>query len=138
MICSTLDPALRMEDDGVNPAVWFLSAAVLAFITATPGPLQALWDMYIVAPFRNLTTASLRKKDVEIGRKIAQGGFGTVYLGKSGATIPGIIRKGQVLISSLHKHHERIHINFLSITVEERALHFAVYVNCVNVTALLT
>lgn len=98
--CSTLDPALRMEDDGINPAVWFISAVVLAFLTATPGPLQATWDMYIVAPFRNLRTQQLRKKDVEVGRKLAQGGFGTVYMGKSGATIPGKIRKGQVLISS--------------------------------------
>lgn len=90
-----------MEDEGVNPAVWFIGALVLAFITATPGPLQATWDMYIVAPFKNLTTQSLRKKDVEVGRKLAQGGFGTVYVGRSGATIPGKIRKGQARISLL-------------------------------------
>ena len=98
-MCSTLDPSLRMENDGVNPAVWFIRSVVLAFITATPGPLQATWDMYFVAPFKNLTSPSLRKKDVEVGRKLAQGGFGKVYLGKSGATIPGKIRKGEVCIS---------------------------------------
>lgn len=91
-----------MEDDGVSPAVWVIVAAVLAFITATPGPLQATWDMYCVAPFKNLTSPSLRKKDVEVGRRIAQGGFGTVYMGKSGATIPGRIKKGQVLIYSIY------------------------------------
>jgi hypothetical protein len=85
-----------MEDDGISPAVGLIGALVLSYITATPGPLQATWDIYVVAPFRNLTQPTLSKKDVIVGRKLAQGGFGTVFLGTAGATIPGKIRKGQV------------------------------------------
>jgi hypothetical protein len=85
-----------MEEDGISPLLWVFLAGFMAYMTATPGPLQGAIDYYISAPFLRLTQPSLQPNDVQVGRKLAQGGFGTVYLGTSLASIPGKIRKGQV------------------------------------------
>jgi hypothetical protein len=87
---------LRMEDDGVSPIVGVLLALSLTYLTATPGVLQGFWDTYIVAPLRRVTEAKLQRSDVKIGAKIAEGGFGTVYLGEATTTVPGKVRKGDV------------------------------------------
>jgi len=88
-----------MEEDGISPLVVIIVLLVLAYMTATPGPLQGALDTYIVAPLKQFSEPTLKPENVQVGRKLAQGGFGTVYLGTSGATIPGKIRKGEVLHS---------------------------------------
>lgn len=37
VLCSTLDPVLRMEQTGINPKGLGLIALALAYLTATPG-----------------------------------------------------------------------------------------------------
>ena len=37
ILCSTLDPVLRLEQRGINPQGLALLAVVLAYLTATPG-----------------------------------------------------------------------------------------------------
>lgn len=96
-----------MEEDGISPLVVVIVLLVLAYTTATPGPLQGAVDTYIVAPLKQLTNQTLQPEDVQVGRKLAQGGFGTVYLGTAGATVPGKIRKGEVC-----QMHERNHSYF--------------------------
>jgi hypothetical protein len=95
-VCSTLDPELRKEVSQVSPLLWLLLTVGLAYLTATPGVIQGAYDAYIVAPFLRLTQPQLRRQDIKIGAKLAQGGFGTVYFGESGKTIPGKIDKGEV------------------------------------------
>eukprot|EP00892_Ulva_mutabilis_P010152 jgi/Ulvmu1/7509/UM037_0053.1 len=95
---STLDPALRMEEDGISPVVAVVALIMLAYTTATPGPLQGALDTYVIAPLKQLTEPTLKPENVQVGRKLAEGGFGTVYLGTAGATIPGKIRKGEKII----------------------------------------
>lgn len=85
-----------MEEEGISPVVVVIVLLVLAYTTATPGPLQGFVDTYIMAPLKQLTNQTLKPEDVQVGRKLAQGGFGTVYIGTSGATVPGKIRKGEV------------------------------------------
>jgi hypothetical protein len=94
--CSTLDLELRKEVSQVSPLLWALLALGLAYLTATPGVIQGAYDYYIVGPFLQFTQPQLRRQDVKIGQKLAQGGFGTVYMGESGKTIPGKINKGEV------------------------------------------
>jgi hypothetical protein len=85
-----------MEEDGINPWTFVLLGIAMLYLTASPGVLQGFIDQYIIATFNTVTKPLLTQKDVEIGKKLAVGGFGTVYLGKATATVPGQVRKGQV------------------------------------------
>lgn len=98
-----------MEANTVNPWVWVLLAAAGAYLTVAPGVLQGFVDAYVIAPLQRLTQPSLRKKDVRLGEKLAQGGFGTVYLGTSATTIPGKVNAGEVRAQS-HRHRFSHHL----------------------------
>lgn len=77
--CSTLDPVLRMEQRGINPQGIALLAAIFSYLFAKPGVLPGLLDMYIGAPLQRFRTKIYGRDDFVIGKKIATGGFGTVY-----------------------------------------------------------
>ena len=98
-LCSTLDPSIRMEDDGISPVFWILLGVLLTYLTATPGVLQGFFDTYFIAPFLGLTRPSLKRTDIKIGTKLAEGGFGTVYYGEAVSTVPGQVEKGDVRAS---------------------------------------
>eukprot|EP01025_Chloroclados_australasicus_P025117 TRINITY_DN2509_c0_g2_i1.p1 TRINITY_DN2509_c0_g2~~TRINITY_DN2509_c0_g2_i1.p1 ORF type:complete len:637 (-),score=76.78 TRINITY_DN2509_c0_g2_i1:453-2249(-) len=77
---STLDPALRMEQKGIDPRGVALLSAILIYLTATPGVLQGFWDTYILATYqRKFGLKAYTKDDIKIGKQLAKGGFGTVY-----------------------------------------------------------
>lgn len=95
---STLDPSLRADGSGVSPLLLVVLAPALAYLTAPPGVLQGFFDTYLRTPFLALTTPKLTREGVEVGRKLATGGFGTVYLGTAGTSVPGQIRKGEKII----------------------------------------
>ena len=85
-----------MEENDINPLSFVLIGIATLYLTASPGVLQGFVDNYIVSPFLAFTRRQLTSKDVDMGKKLASGGFGTVYLGKSLTAVPGQIRKGQV------------------------------------------
>jgi hypothetical protein len=64
-----------MEDDGISPLVVVLGLLLLAYGTATPGPLQGAWDTYVLGPLKRLTQPTLKPEDVQVGKRLAQGGF---------------------------------------------------------------
>ena len=76
---STLDAALRGETRGVDPKLFALVGAALAYLTATPGVLQGAWDTYLAAPQMERRREALQLADFKLGRKLATGGFGEVY-----------------------------------------------------------
>ncbi|KAK9816689.1 hypothetical protein WJX72_003731 [[Myrmecia] bisecta] len=79
---STLDPVLRMEQKGLNPQGLALLALAIAYLTATPGVLMGAIDYYILDKIQRLTNVKVyTKDDIKLGRKLAVGGFGTVYRG---------------------------------------------------------
>eukprot|EP01023_Acetabularia_acetabulum_P009110 TRINITY_DN14028_c0_g1_i1.p1 TRINITY_DN14028_c0_g1~~TRINITY_DN14028_c0_g1_i1.p1 ORF type:complete len:585 (-),score=71.46 TRINITY_DN14028_c0_g1_i1:332-2086(-) len=79
---STLDPALRMEQKGIDPRGVALVVAFIAYLCATPGVLQGFWDTYFVAAYqRKFELKPYTKDDITMGKKLATGGFGTVYKG---------------------------------------------------------
>jgi len=84
-----------MEAAGISPWTFVLLGVASLYLTASPGVLQGFVDQYIVAPWR-ATRPQLTAAGVEIGKKLAVGGFGTVYMGRATETVPGQIRKGQV------------------------------------------
>ncbi|KAL3161226.1 hypothetical protein ABBQ38_009592 [Trebouxia sp. C0009 RCD-2024] len=98
---STLDPVLRMEQKGINPEGVGLVALALAYLTATPGVLAGAIDYYIIAKINNLRSDAVYvKEDFKITKKIATGGFGTVYRaelddGKTPGGRPVIIKKAK-------------------------------------------
>lgn len=98
---STLDPVLRMEQKGINPEGVGLVALALAYLTATPGVLAGAIDYYIIAKLQNLRSDAVYvKDDFKITKKIATGGFGTVYRaecddGKTPGGRPVIIKKAK-------------------------------------------
>ncbi|PRW20521.1 Serine threonine- kinase chloroplastic [Chlorella sorokiniana] len=76
---STLDPVLRMEERGVNPQGLLLLAAAAWYMAQKPGVLAGAIDTYIKAPLQRRSAKVYAKEDFEMGRKLASGGFGTVY-----------------------------------------------------------
>lgn len=76
---STLDPALRMEERGLNPWSLVLLAAAAAYLCAKPGVVVGAFDYYIAAPLQRATQQVYTKDDFVIGKKVGGGGFGTVY-----------------------------------------------------------
>ena len=79
---STLDPVLRMEQRVLSVQGLLLLAASLSYLFAKPGVLQGMVDAYVAAPLQRLKTPSYCIDDVKVGRKLATGGFGTVYTGE--------------------------------------------------------
>ena len=79
---STLDPVLRMEERVLSPQGLLLLAASLSYLFSKPGVLQGMVDTYFLAPLQRITTPVYCIDDVKVGRKIATGGFGSVYSGR--------------------------------------------------------
>jgi serine/threonine protein kinase len=79
---SSLDPVLRMEQRVLSPQGLLLIAGSLSYLFSKPGVLQGMIDTYVAAPLQRLRTPSCTLKDVKVGRKLASGGFGTVYTGE--------------------------------------------------------
>lgn len=76
---STLDPTLRMEQRGINPQGVALVAASISYLLAKPGVLQGMIDTYVAAPLQRYRSQVYSRDDFRIGKKVATGGFGTVY-----------------------------------------------------------
>uniref|UniRef100_A0A061RFC8 Serine threonine-protein kinase chloroplastic-like n=1 Tax=Tetraselmis sp. GSL018 TaxID=582737 RepID=A0A061RFC8_9CHLO len=77
---STLDPVLRMEEKGINPTGVALLGMLAYYLTARPGVLQGAVDFYIFEPLqRELSSRVYDKEDFKIVKKLAEGGFGSVY-----------------------------------------------------------
>lgn len=81
---SSLDPVLRMEQRiGLTPQGLALLLAVVAYLSATPGVAAGFVDFYISGPLQRLKEgAAYGKDDIKLGRKLATGGFGTVFRGE--------------------------------------------------------
>jgi serine/threonine protein kinase len=80
---STLDPALRMERK-LFPD-WrglLLLGTGLLYLLSTPGVLAGAIDSYISAPLQRAKTKAFGKEDIRLGKKLASGGFGTVFRGE--------------------------------------------------------
>lgn len=86
---STLDPVLRMEQRGVNPYGVAFVMLLLSYLGAKPGVLAGFADMYVAAPLQRLRTKAYGRDDIKLGKKIATGGFGTVYLGELADPVSG-------------------------------------------------
>jgi len=69
-----------MEQRVLTPQGLALAAASISYLFAKPGVLSGLIDTYVAAPFQRIGAKVYCKEDFQIGRKIATGGFGTVYL----------------------------------------------------------
>lgn len=76
---STLDPVLRMEQRVLTPQGIALVAVTLSYLFSKPGVLQGMVDTYVSAPIQRLRAPAYCRDDIQVGRKIAAGGFGTVY-----------------------------------------------------------
>ena len=68
-----------MEERGINPQGVALLAVTFAYLLAKPGVLQGWVDTYISAPLQRATSKPYSRDDFKIGKKMATGGFGTVY-----------------------------------------------------------
>lgn len=94
---STLDPVLRGEVTGPDWRTFTLLAAVSAYLFVPPGVLPGAIDYYISAKLR--ANKDVGKDDIIIGRKLATGGFGTVFRGDlktpSGELVPVIVKKAK-------------------------------------------
>jgi serine/threonine protein kinase len=77
---STLDPVLRMETRSVAlPQLLALAGAVTAYLTVRPGVAAGAIDFYILDRASRAMRRRVGPSDVEVGDKMAQGGFGSVY-----------------------------------------------------------
>uniref|UniRef100_A0A1D2AEM3 Protein kinase domain-containing protein n=2 Tax=Auxenochlorella protothecoides TaxID=3075 RepID=A0A1D2AEM3_AUXPR len=96
---STLDPVLRLEQKGINPQGVVLCLGLLVYLFATPGVLPGAIDTYIKAPLQRLRAQPYCSEDFTVGKKVASGGFGTVYRAemkdprRPGETRPVILKK---------------------------------------------
>ena len=79
---SSLDPVLRMEQRVTSPQGLLLVVGVLSYLFSKPGVLQGMIDTYVAAPLQRINTPSYTFDDVKVGRKLAMGGFGTVFMGQ--------------------------------------------------------
>ena len=79
---SSLDPVLRMEQRVTSPQGILLIASACTYLLSKPGVLQGMIDTYVAAPLQRINTPSYSLEDVKVGRKLAMGGFGTVYTGE--------------------------------------------------------
>lgn len=94
---STLDPVLRLEQKvGITPQGLGLLALALAYLSATPGVLAGAVDYYILAPWqRYFGDNAYTKDDIKLGRKVATGGFGTVFRGELEDGTSVIVKKAK-------------------------------------------
>lgn len=77
---STLDPVLRLEQRGIDPKGVALVLFLAAYLAATPGVLAGAIDYYILDKLSRLTNSrAFGPENFRLGKKLAQGGFGTVY-----------------------------------------------------------
>jgi serine/threonine protein kinase len=68
-----------METRGVSPPALALAAAAGAYLSARPGVAAGAVDYYISDRVARATAVPYGPDDVIVGRKIAAGGFGSVY-----------------------------------------------------------
>jgi len=68
-----------MEQRVLTPQGIALVAGTLSYLFSKPGVLQGMVDTYISAPIQRLWAPTYCRDDIQVGRKIAAGGFGTVY-----------------------------------------------------------
>ena len=97
---STLDPVLRMEQRGINPYGVGVILLILSYLSAKPGVLPGFVDTYIQAPIQRFRAKAYGKEDIKMGKKLATGGFGTVYLGElvdpdDGKVTPVVVKKAK-------------------------------------------
>lgn len=94
---STLDPVLRMEQRAITPQGIALIAAITSYMFARPGILAGAIDTYIKAPLQQARAQAFCKEDFDIGKKLASGGFGTVYradlIAADGSRSPVVVKK---------------------------------------------
>lgn len=94
---STLDPVLRMEQRVLSPQGLALLSASLLYLLSKPGVLQGMVDTYVSAPIQRFRTPAYCLDDVKVGKRIAAGGFGTVYrgelIGNASTQRPVILKK---------------------------------------------
>eukprot|EP00884_Botryococcus_braunii_P013258 jgi/Botrbrau1/21933/Bobra.0249s0056.1 len=76
---STLDPVLRMEQKGFSWQGFALIGSLLAYLLVRPGVLQGAIDYYILDRLNRFTNTPYTKENLVMGKKLASGGFGTVY-----------------------------------------------------------
>eukprot|EP00469_Lotharella_globosa_P017453 CAMPEP_0167821146 /NCGR_PEP_ID=MMETSP0112_2-20121227/6595_1 /TAXON_ID=91324 /ORGANISM="Lotharella globosa, Strain CCCM811" /LENGTH=627 /DNA_ID=CAMNT_0007722003 /DNA_START=2278 /DNA_END=4161 /DNA_ORIENTATION=- len=77
MRCATAQPVTPgLKTEGVA-----LIGAVMLYLISTPGVLAGMIDMYLVSPIQRYLEPNFRYSvdDLEIGKLIAEGGFGEVY-----------------------------------------------------------
>lgn len=97
---STLDPVLRGEVQGIDWRALLVLAMAGAYLFVPPGVVPGAYDYYVEAPLRRKMMAQVHtKEDVILGKKLATGGFGTVYKGElkesDGTRTPIIIKKAK-------------------------------------------
>jgi len=95
---STLDLELRGELSGPDWRTFALLAAAGAYLFVPPGVLPGAWDYYVVSK-KDRESRAYSKDDIVLGRKLATGGFGTVYRGDlttaDGSVVPVIVKKAK-------------------------------------------
>jgi len=95
---STLDLVLRGETIGPDWRTGLLLGLLGLYLCAPPGVLPGFFDYYILSKMRSRDSV-YGKDDLVLGRKLAIGGFGTVYKGIlksiSGKEIPVVIKQAK-------------------------------------------
>lgn len=96
---STLDTALRGEDTGATVQGVSLVALAAAYLFVPPGPVPALLDLYVFSSLYRKNAKVYTKEDIVLGRALATGGFGTVYLAslieENGKQTPVVVKKAK-------------------------------------------
>ncbi|CAI7794089.1 unnamed protein product [Closterium sp. NIES-53] len=52
-----------------------------AYLWATPGVAAGYWDMFVLAKIDRFFRKTYKQSDLVLGKKIGEGGFGSVYVG---------------------------------------------------------
>eukprot|EP00850_Spirogloea_muscicola_P002500 SM000009S23629 [mRNA] locus=s9:1152106:1156794:- [translate_table: standard] len=66
-----------------------LAALAAGYLWATPGVAPGFWDMFLLGPLDNRLRPSYRKEDFVLGKKLGEGGYGTVYKATFANPSPG-------------------------------------------------
>ncbi|KAF5828503.1 hypothetical protein DUNSADRAFT_17500 [Dunaliella salina] len=95
---STLDLVLRGEKLGPDWRTYTLIGSVLTYLLVPPGVLPGAIDYYLLSKIRN-SGGNYGKEDIILGRKMATGGFGTVFFGdlrkEDGSLVPVVVKKAK-------------------------------------------